>query len=53
MTVCSPRPPVTTGNGVAGGSCMPGMPNGTTTEYEEGIDLNQTTAQRRCARRRA
>lgn len=30
-----------TGNGVAGGTCTPGQPNGTTTEYEEGIDINQ------------
>lgn len=35
-------PQNTTGNGVAGGSCAPGVPNGTTTEYEEGIDLDQT-----------
>jgi hypothetical protein len=36
-------PPVTTtGNGVAGGSCTPGVANGTTTEYEEGIDIDQT-----------
>jgi hypothetical protein len=35
-------PQVTTGNGVAAGSCTPGVPNGTTTEYDEGIDLNQT-----------
>ena len=35
-------PKVTTGNGVAGGTCTPGVPNGTTTEYEEGIDLDQT-----------
>ncbi len=35
-------PQVTTGNGLAAGSCTPGVPNGTTTEYEEGIDLNQT-----------
>ncbi|MBV8808240.1 MAG: alkaline phosphatase family protein, partial [Acidobacteriaceae bacterium] len=34
-------PPKTTGNGLAGGTCTPGQPNGTTTEYEEGIDLNQ------------
>jgi Type I phosphodiesterase / nucleotide pyrophosphatase len=34
-------PTVTTGNGVAGGTCIPGMPNGTRTEYEEGIDKNQ------------
>ena len=30
-----------TGNGVAAGRCVPGMPNGTTTEYEEGIDIDQ------------
>ncbi|HVN42522.1 MAG TPA: alkaline phosphatase family protein [Steroidobacteraceae bacterium] len=35
-------PATTTGNGVAGGTCTPGVPNGTTTEYEEGIDLDQT-----------
>ena len=35
-------PKVTTGNGVAGGSCTSGVPNGTTTEYDEGIDLNKT-----------
>jgi hypothetical protein len=35
-------PQKTTGNGVAGGTCSPGIPNGTTTEYEEGIDLDQT-----------
>lgn len=35
-------PTVTTGNGVAGGSCTPGTPNGTTTEYEEGIDRDQS-----------
>jgi hypothetical protein len=34
-------PEHTTGNGVAGGTCTPGQPNGTRTEYEEGIDLNQ------------
>jgi hypothetical protein len=34
-------PAVTTGNGLAGGSCALGVPNGTTTEYDEGIDLNQ------------
>jgi hypothetical protein len=31
-----------TGNGVFSGACTPNTPNGTTTEYEEGIDLNQT-----------
>jgi hypothetical protein len=35
-------PQNTTGNGVAGGKCIAGVPNGTTTEYEEGIDLDQT-----------
>jgi len=35
-------PTVTTGNGVAGGTCTPGVANGTTTEYEEGIDLDKT-----------
>jgi hypothetical protein len=36
-------PKNTTGNGLAGGPCTPyGLPSGTTTEYEEGIDLNQT-----------
>jgi hypothetical protein len=34
-------PTILTGNGVAGGTCIPGMPNGTRTEYEEGIDKNQ------------
>jgi hypothetical protein len=36
-------PAKTTGNGVAGGNCTPNAaPTGTTTEYEEGIDLDQT-----------
>jgi len=36
-------PAQTTGNGVAAGPCTPyGTPTGTTTEYEEGIDLDQT-----------
>lgn len=38
-------PAATTGNGVAGspGTCTPGQtPTGTTTEYEEGIDIDQT-----------
>jgi Type I phosphodiesterase / nucleotide pyrophosphatase len=36
-------PLVTTGNGVAGGPCGPGIVQfGTTTEYEEGIDIDQT-----------
>ena len=34
-------PEITTGNGVSGGNCIPNQPNGTTTEYEEGIDKNQ------------
>jgi len=36
-------PAKTTGNGVAAGPCKPfGTPTGTTTEYEEGIDIDQT-----------
>jgi hypothetical protein len=35
-------PKVTTGNGLAGGNCTPGVFSGTTTEYDEGIDINQT-----------
>ena len=36
-------PSVTTGNGLAAGPCTPyGVPTGTTTEYEEGIDFDQT-----------
>jgi hypothetical protein len=35
-------PKVTTGNGLAGGTCTPGVFSGTTTEYDEGIDINQT-----------
>jgi hypothetical protein len=36
-------PAKTTGNGVAGGPCTPGAPpTGTTAEYEEGIDIDQT-----------
>jgi hypothetical protein len=35
-------PSKTTGNGVAAGPCTPGVFNGTTTEYEEGIDIDQT-----------
>ena len=30
-----------TGNGVFSGPCVPNTPNGTTTEYEEGVDINQ------------
>ena len=36
-------PVATTGNGVAAGPCEPfGPPTGTTTEYEEGIDIDKT-----------
>ena len=36
-------PAKTTGNGVAAGNCTPGAaPTGTRTEYEEGIDLDQS-----------
>ena len=36
-------PAKTTGNGVAAGPCTPfAKPTGTTTEYEEGIDIDQT-----------
>ena len=36
-------PAMTTGNGVAGGACTPGAaPTGDTTEYDEGIDIDQT-----------
>ena len=36
-------PAKTTGNGVAAGTCVPyTTPMGTTTEYEEGIDIDQT-----------
>jgi hypothetical protein len=35
-------PQNTTGNGLAGGTCTPGVFPGTTTEYEEGIDINQS-----------
>jgi len=36
-------PAKTTGNGVAAGPCTPfALPTGTTTEYEEGIDLDKT-----------
>ena len=31
-----------TGNGVFAGTCTANKPNGTTTEYEEGIDIDQT-----------
>jgi hypothetical protein len=36
-------PPATdTGNGVSKGSCVRGQPNGTRTEYEEGVDIDQS-----------
>ena len=35
-------PTITTGNGLAGGTCSTNQPNGTTSEYEEGIDLDKT-----------
>jgi hypothetical protein len=35
-------PATTTGNGVAAGTCTPGVPNGSTTEFDEGIDYDQT-----------
>ena len=36
-------PALTTGNGLGSGPCTPGAaPTGTTTEYEEGIDIDQT-----------
>jgi len=35
-------PKTTTGNGVAGGACTKGVANGTTTEYEEGVEIDQT-----------
>ena len=31
-----------TGNGVFAGPCHPNQPNGTTTEYEEGVNIDQT-----------
>src|SRR5215472_3928777 len=31
-----------TGNGVFSGNCIPKQANGTTTEYEEGVDIDQT-----------
>jgi hypothetical protein len=35
-------PKNTTGNGVAGGACAVGVANGTTTGYEEGVDIDQS-----------
>ncbi len=34
-------PTIPTGNGLAGGNCVRNTPNGTSAEYEEGIDKNQ------------
>jgi hypothetical protein len=34
-------PTIATGNGLLGGSCSAGSPNGSSTEFDEGIDLNQ------------
>jgi Type I phosphodiesterase / nucleotide pyrophosphatase len=35
-------PAVTTGNGLLAGNCTPNENNGTSTEYDEGIDIDQT-----------
>ncbi|HZP45800.1 MAG TPA: alkaline phosphatase family protein [Candidatus Binataceae bacterium] len=35
-------PQNTTGNGLLGGTCTPNQNNGTSTEYEEGIDIDQS-----------
>jgi hypothetical protein len=35
-------PKTTTGNGLAGGTCTQGIINGTQTEYEEGVEIDQT-----------
>ena len=35
-------PAADTGNGVLHGNCIPGQPNGTRTEYEEGNEIDQT-----------
>src|SRR3984893_11133620 len=35
-------PAADTGNGVFAGTCTPNTPNGTTTEFEEGVDFDQT-----------
>jgi Type I phosphodiesterase / nucleotide pyrophosphatase len=35
-------PMTTTGNGLAGGSCLVGVINGTQTEYEEGVEIDQS-----------
>jgi hypothetical protein len=35
-------PSATTGNGLVGGTCTPNKNNGTQTEYEEGVEIDQT-----------
>jgi hypothetical protein len=35
-------PAADTGNGVLHGNCVAGQPNGTRTEYEEGVEIDQT-----------
>ncbi len=35
-------PAADTGNGLLHGTCTAGVPNGTRTEYEEGVDIDQT-----------
>jgi hypothetical protein len=35
-------PKTTTGNGLVGGTCTPNVINGTQTEYEEGVEIDQT-----------
>jgi Type I phosphodiesterase / nucleotide pyrophosphatase len=35
-------PKTTTGNGLVGGNCMTGVNNGTQTEYEEGVEIDQS-----------
>src|SRR5580692_7622633 len=35
-------PAITTGNGLGGGNCTPGMLTGTSTEYDEGIEFDET-----------
>src|SRR6202166_1676477 len=35
-------PQTTTGNGLVGGNCMTGVNNGTQTEYEEGVEIDQS-----------
>src|SRR4029077_2376713 len=37
-----PPPLIDTGNGLVHGPCVPGVVNGTRTEYEEGVDIDQS-----------